>query len=209
MKSKPKIIGAVAVLAAWMAMSGQVQAAIIDFESGPFGAQANGFAAIGHPEVTFTDTVGANLRVQDFGVQGDGQALGVNGDTDGSKLQIDFAVGIDFFALDFGNDDPNFTTPTDLAWLEVYNNNALVATVTAALNRDDIMNQTIKFGGAVIDQAVFWYGNADGNPFTGPRTGLIEVVDNIEYNVVPEPAMLALFGAGLLAFGLARRRPQI
>ena len=75
------------------------------------------------------------------------------------------------------------------------------------------MNQTIGWSGTCFDRAYFWYGDAQGNPFTtgpGGITGLIEIVDNIEYrlcNRVPEAgSALGLLGLAVVGMGFARRR---
>lgn len=85
--------------------------------------------------------------------------------------------------------------------------------MSSPLNLDDEMNQSIGYSGLPFNQAIFWYGDASGNPFTGGgqvNTGLIEIVDQIEYTPVPEPAS-ALATAGLLglaAVGLRRWRQR-
>lgn len=169
---------------------------------------------MGHPTVKFSDTAGADLWVANWGVQGIGQSLAVFGDIDGSKLQIDFTIPVQSLSLWFGNDDPGYAGATDLAWLEIWNGGVLLATVNSPLNLDDNMNQNIGWAGQCFDRAYFWYGDAQGNPFTtGPSgsTGLIEIVDNIEYvpcgHAVPEGgSTLMLLGiAGLGMAGIGRR----
>jgi len=118
-------------------------------------------------------------------------------------------------SLDFGNDDPSFTNPGDLATLQVFLGAALVGQSTVVLNRDDVMNQTISYNGLAFDSFTFAYTNAAGSPFTGggnANTGLIEIVDNVTYaaggGAVPEPAAWALMisGFGLAGAALRRRR---
>ena len=197
-----------------LALGGLARAAIIDFEADAPGFYPNGFSAVGHPTVKFTDTSGAELDIFNYGIQGLGnQSLAVKGDFDGSKLQMDFTVPVTSLSLWFGNDDPDWAINTDLAWLEIWSGASLVATVSMAMNLDDIMNQSIGYSGGPFDRAFFWYGDASGAPFTGGGQlgpGLIEVVDMIEYTPVPEPAS-ALATAGLLglaAVGLRRWRQR-
>jgi hypothetical protein len=56
-----------------------------------------------------------------FGSQGDGNSLAIFGD-DSSALIIDFDVYINSLAVDFGNDDPGFSSPGDLAVLTLFDN---------------------------------------------------------------------------------------
>ncbi len=208
--TKPLILTAAAALVA----GGLSRAALIDFEADGIGSYPNGFSAVGHPTVKFTDTSGAGLNIGSYGSQGLGnQSLAVEGDGDGSKLQIDFTVPVTSLSLWYGNDDPGWTLPSDLAWLEIWNSGVLVTTLNSPLNQNDAMDQSIGYSGPAFDQAIFWYGDNSGAPFTGGGTvnvGLTEIVDQIEYTPVPEPAS-ALVTAGLLglaAVGLRRWRQR-
>ncbi|QUM75793.1 PEP-CTERM sorting domain-containing protein [Moritella sp. 24] len=186
----------------------QASAVLINFEADTAGAKANGFSPVGDPLVTFTDNVGSGLQIGNFGVQGNGNALAVFSDGDGSGVFINFASDIMNLSLSFGNDDPNYSNPGDLAWLDLYKNGSLVGHTDVLLNRDDIMNQTIGFNGLNFDQAFFAYTDGSGNPFTGgtgTNIGLIEIIDDINYTV-PEPSAMAFIGLGLLGLGWSRRK---
>jgi hypothetical protein len=197
-----------------LALGGLARAAIIDFEADAPGYYLNGFSAVGHPTVKFSDTTGADLNISNYSPQGIGiRSLAVDDDGDGSKLQMDFTVPVTSLSLWFGNDDSGWALGSDLAWLEIWSGGFPVATVSSTMNLDDIMNQSIGYSGGPFDRAFFWYGDASGAPFTGGGQlgpGLIEIVDQIEYTAVPEPAS-ALATAGLLglaAVGLRRWRQR-
>lgn len=192
-----------AFAAAAMLTLGTVQAAVIDFEADAAGGKPNGYSPVGHPGVTLTDTNGADLTIQNFGAQGDGQSLATFND-DASRLVINFASQQTSISLDFGNDDSVFLGGAPVfALLELFNGAAPVGSFQLAANNDDIMNQTIALvavGG--FDSARFTYVDAGGNPLN-----LIEIVDNINYTSnVPEPGVLALIGLGLLGFAFSRRK---
>ena len=186
--------------AAMLVAAASAQAAVVDFTGESAGAKPNGYTVGG---IAFTDTLGADLNVGDFGVQSHGNALAVFGD-DRSKLAMSFGAATSL-SMEFGNDDPGFSSPGDRAWLQAYLGATLVGTSFVTMNRDDIMNQTISISGVgTFDNAVFYYGNAAGDAI-----GLIEVVDNIDLvaGAVPEPETYALMLAGLGVVGfMARRR---
>lgn len=192
------IIGSVAMVA---------NAAVIDFEADIEDYKLNGFSAVGHPLVTFSDTSGEDLYVGFFGIQGDGQSLAAYDDFDNSKIRMDFGVSLTAISLDFGNDDAGWADPSDRAWLELFNGGVSVGLVSMAMNLDDHMNQTIAYSGLAFDRAEFWYGDSLGNPDTDP--GLIEIIDNITYDAPAVPdagGTLGLAALGLAGLAALRRR---
>jgi hypothetical protein len=197
---KMKFMAATAALL----MATAAQAATVDFETETQGAKPNGYTVGG---ITFNDTLGANLDVMNYGVQGVGtRSLAVNGD-DASALEMIFSGTSTNLSLIFGNDDPGFTTAGDLAVLRIFMGATQVGITTLVMNRDDIANQTISSGlGIAFNRATFVYANASLTPIN-----LIEVVDNITYTVggaVPEPATWGLMLAGFGIVGGAMRRRQ-
>jgi hypothetical protein len=189
---------------------GFANAAVIDFEAGPYGGQPNGFSAAGVPGVTFTDTQGDDLEVQNFGNQSDGYALGVNGD-DTSALRIDFGSAIDYLSIDFGNDDPGYASAGDLALLTVFYGGVQVGQTTTVFNLDDMMNQSVVMSGVDFDSATFVYADSTLNPIN-----LIEIVDNVTFDqvaAVPEPKAFGLLALGLgflalVGLDVARRKKR-
>ena len=148
--------------------------AMIDFESDTAGAKPNGWQSVDSDVVTFTDSIGADLQVGNFGVQSDGQALGVFPD-DQSFLIMDFALPMRAVSLDFGNDDPGFSNPGDEAEIRVFMGDTPMGSSQVVMNRNDIMDQTIEYAGECFDRAEFQY-NVTTN-------GLIELVDNINFEL--------------------------
>lgn len=167
---------AIVVLCVSFASGIHAQTLTIDFESDAAIPVPNGFASVDAPGVTFTDSIGANLSIGNFGVQSDGQGLLTGGD-DPSVLIISIPTSADSISLDFGNDDACCSADGDVAYLAVFDGASLVAETSVVMNRDDIMNQTITYSGQPFNRAEFSYADPSFNPIN-----LIEVVDNIVIN---------------------------
>ena len=196
-------------LAAAVAAAPAQASTLIDFEDQTPGGVANGTTIGG---ITFGTASGSGLQIGNYGSQGSGNySLGIFGDGDGNYLTGTILGGATAITLDFGNDDPGYTNPGDLATLQIFSGGLLLDTVTMVLNRDDIMNQTIGYSGAMFDSFTFGYTDAQGAYFTGgggtAATGLIEIVDNITYTgAVPEPMTWMMLILGFLGIGGMMRR---
>jgi len=199
---KKKII--ICVLFICLGLTGSAQANItIDFENDPTGLKPNGWVSADSSLVSFTDSLGADLVVGDYGVSSHGNALAVYWDDPG-YLVLDFSVIATSLELEFGNDEPAWSNPGDMAILTAFLGATQVGQTAVVMNRDDIMNQSISISGMNFDQATFFY-NVSRTPPNPP--GLIEIVDNIKFNVIPAPGAILLgsIGAGLVGW-LRRRR---
>jgi hypothetical protein len=179
-------IGLSCVLSTVGAIAQPGHAAVVNFENDPAGSKANGFVSVDSPLVSFTDSIGSDLNISNYAPQSIGNGLAVPGD-DASSLIMDFSASVSDLSLVFGNDDPGFTSPGDLARLQIFNGLTLLNTVDVLMNRDDIANQTISFAGSAFNRATFTFVNSSGSPIN-----LIEIVDNVTFNAagaeaVPEP----------------------
>jgi hypothetical protein len=150
-----------------------------------------------------------DAEIGDFGIESDGQALksvffdgrviSNSGITIITTPEPDFRGLITSISFDFGNDDPNLTSPGDLAVLRLALAGDIVGQVTKELNRDDAMNQTIEFSGTEFARIEFAYTDASLTPIP-----VGEVIDNINIEfsttpskAVPEPSVI--LGLSLLA----------
>ena len=183
--------------------AGFASADFIDFENDGFGSVANGFVSVDSANVSFSDTFGADLVLNVY-PEGDGNSLAVF-DDDASRLLMSFSGTVSNLSLDFGNDDGGYVGGTPIyAFLRGLLGGVETALVSIAANNDDLMNQSISIAGE-FDQIEFYYALGDGS-----ELGLIEVVDNINFEmaVVPLPpgafAGLALLG-GMGAYRRIRR----
>jgi hypothetical protein len=207
------------LLAALGALSTYAHAGTIDFEADSWGAKPNGFVSASSADLSFSDSEGADLFVLPYIETNDTNGLATNFDgytdiffgdvPDSSFLVINSAVTLTSISLDFGNDDPDATTDGDYAQLRAFLGATQVGSADFVMNRDDLANQTASFSlGSGFDRVEFEYitSPTDSQIYPGTTwTSVAEVVDNISYEPVPEPASMAVLGLGLAAIARKRR----
>lgn len=170
-----------------------------DFSSDATGFVPNGFVSVDAPNIVFSDTVGADLRLNDWALQSDGIGLAIL-DDDPSRLRMDFVENVSEVFLDFGN-DAGYVDGDGIiwAWMIGYNGGVQVASTSLMSNDDDILNQTIGIIGE-FDAAEFYYGDSIGNPIDHA-----EIVDNVRTAPIPAPSS-GLIALCMLCASTRRRR---
>jgi len=188
-----------------------VKADTITFETDTPGLKPSGFQSVQSNLVTFSDSSGANISLDNFSPQSNGNGIALISFAT-SSFVMDFSVNVSALSLDFGNDDPCCMLPGGTAVLDVFLNGTLVGTSELAVNLNDLMDQTIVFSmdGVVFNRAVFRYQQSFATP------GAAEIIDNINFTpvsaTVPEPVSILLLGTGLAALvipGRLKRRSRV
>ena len=178
--------------------AGAALAAQVTFESDPLGFAGNGFVSVDSNLVTFSASPGGDLQIMPE--VGSSEFLGTRGlavfGTPEVSLSIQFAFLANALELAFGNDDFFSTVAGDQAVLVGFLANVPVVSASVALNRNDLIDQSIAITG-LFDRATFFY--------TADRF-LAETLDNVTFSLldgVPPPAMPEPASAWLLVLGLA------
>lgn len=179
-------------------VAGSARADLITFES-DLGNKPNGWSSLDSANVTFSDTDGANLDVDNYGSQSISRGLAVFGD-DSSAIRMLFVQPYLNLSLVFGNDDAGVAQINDWASLKLYNNTVFVGSALVQLNANDLADQTISWSGGAFDEAIFQYVDQDFEPLN-----LIEIIDNVEFGGQPVPEPSTVIG-GLALGALALRR---
>ena len=198
---KSYLIALISVCVIGFAALPAAQADLITFTTDTTGGKPNGWISAESALVSFTDSNGTGLNVQDFGVQSIGKGLEVQTDNDSSILIMNFTQKMQSINMDFGNDDPAWITAGN-AVLTLFDGATQVGQVLVAMNLNDIMDQTIAYSGSYFDKATLEYQVSR----ISDSGGLIEVVDNIEITAAPEPTTLLLLGLGVLGLAGIRKR---
>ena len=191
-------------LTALIALPALAKADTITFEADTPGLKPSGFQSVQSSIVTFRDSSGFSMSLDNFTPQSNGNGLALISFAT-TAFVMDFSVNVSSLSLDFGNDDPCCMTPGGTAVLEVFLNGTLVGTSEVLVNLNDLMDQTIVFSmdNVVFNRAIFRYAQPFGNP------GAAEIIDNITFTPasapVPEPGSMLMLATGVAALTFAVR----
>lgn len=167
----------------------------VDFSVDTLGSKANGWQSASNSQLSFNDTVGSDLVLysgpETLGLKG----LASLSNFDQSGLEIVSSIQIFGLSMDFGND-----LSTGSAVLTAYNGLTQVGQTTVAFNVNGLVDQNIAvaFAGG-FNRAVLAYDN-------GTLGGGTELINNVQFEAVPEPMTMTVLALGALAAHSRRQK---
>lgn len=177
-----------------------VKADTITFNNDTAEAKSQPFQSVDSSLVTFsTSSNFSSLQVTNFGAASNNtNALFVAGSV-ADVLILQFATSVNSLSLDFGFDLPS--DPQSTVVLTLFLNGVQVGQTSMLANQNGLMDQTIAFSGAVFNSATFSMALA-----SNPACCSAELVDNVTFTPVPEPASMFLLGLGLAGAAVKARK---
>ena len=125
--------------------------------------------------------------------------LTTNSFPDPISLVLDLGSPASSVGLWFGNDDLCCSTGFT-AFLDIFDSSGLIDAISVVANMNDINDQ---FLGFVSDESVTGVSLRYGS---GSDVGLFFGIDDVQFNVIPEPSTALLLASGLVAMAVSRRR---